>query len=478
MRKRSYSLLAGALLLWACSGSIQPSSSIGSLPPLEPDYSFVTVPRNIAPLNFSYTGSEECTLQVEGHTIRGQEGLFSFPPRLWKKLMARDQVEMTVLVRQDGEWKAFQPFTITVKEDIDPYISYRLIPPGYQGWQKMGIYQRDLTSYRQSAILSNDLTDGNCMNCHTTLGGDPSKSVFHVRAAHGGTILIDGSTIEKLNTKTDSTITALVYPYWHPSGEYIAFSVNKTLQSFYNHGEDRIEVYDTASDVVVYDVHGKGIAWSSLTKSEDHFETFPTFSPDGKWLYFCSASAVDMPKDFKQVRYGLYRIAFNAQDMSFGDHLECLYDAPAEGYSVSFPRISPDGRFLCFTRHGYGNFSIWHKDADLWMLDLETLEKWPLEAANSPETESFHSWSGSGRWMVFSSRRGDGLYTRPYFTYIDGEGKASKPFLLPQKNPGAYYKRLMESYNLPAFLDGPMTMSKHKIVSEIRESSGVDIQVK
>ena len=478
MRKRSYSLLAGALLLWACSGSIQPSGSIGSLPPLEPDYSFVTVPRNIAPLNFSYTGSEECALQVEGHTIRGQEGLFSFPPRLWKKLMARDQVEMTVLVRQDGEWKAFQPFTITVKEDIDPYISYRLIPPGYQGWQKMGIYQRDLTSYKQSAILSNDLTDGNCMNCHTTLGGDPSKSVFHVRAAHGGTILIDGSTIEKLNTKTDSTITALVYPYWHPSGEYIAFSVNKTLQSFYNHGEDRIEVYDTASDVVVYDVHGKGIAWSPLTKSEDHFETFPTFSPDGKWLYFCSASAVDMPKDFKQVRYGLYRIAFNAQDMSFGDHLECLYDAPAEGYSVSFPRISPDGRFLCFTRHGYGNFSIWHKDADLWMLDLETLEKWPLEAANSPETESFHSWSGSGRWMVFSSRRGDCLYTRPYFTYIDGEGKASKPFLLPQKNPGAYYKRLMESYNLPAFLNGPMTMSKHKIVSEIRESSGVDIQVK
>ena len=478
MRKRSYSLLAGALLLWACSGSIQSSGSIGSLPPLEPDYSFVTVPRNIAPLNFSYTGSEECALQVEGHPKRGREGLFSFPPRLWKKLMARDQVEMTVLVRQDGEWKAFQPFTITVKEDIDPYISYRLIPPGYQGWQKMGIYQRDLTSYKQTAILSNDLTDGNCMNCHTTLGGDPSKSVFHVRAAHGGTILIDGNTIEKLNTKTDSTISALVYPYWHPSGEYIAFSVNKTLQSFYNHGEDRIEVFDTASDVVVYDVHGKGIAWSPLTKSEDHFETFPTFSPDGKWLYFCSASAVDMPKDFKQVRYGLYRIAFNAQDMSFGDHLECLYDAPAEGYSVSFPRISPDGRFLCFTRHGYGNFSIWHKDADLWMLDLETLEKWPLEAANSPETESFHSWSGSGRWMVFSSRRGDGLYTRPYFTYIDGEGKASKPFLLPQKNPEAYYKRLMDSYNLPAFMDGPVKMSKHKIVSEIRESSGVDIQVK
>ena len=393
-------------------------------------------------------------------------------------MMEKEEVEMTVLVRQGQEWKAFRPFKISVKEEIDPYISYRLIPPGYQGWQKMGIYQRDLTSYRQSAILSNDLTDGNCMNCHTTAGGDPSKSVFHVRAAHGGTMLIDGDVIEKLNTKTDSTLSALVYPFWHPSGDCIAFSVNKTLQSFYNHGDNRIEVYDMASDVVVYDVRTKEIAWSPLTKREDRFETFPAFSPDGKWLYFCSAQAVDMPKEHKKVRYGLYRIAFNAQDMRFGDQLECLYDAPAEGYSVSFPRISPDGRFLCFTRHGYGNFSIWHKDADLWMMDLETLEKWPLEAANSPETDSFHSWSANGRWMVFSSRRGDGLYTRPYFTYIDSEGQASKPFLLPQKDPTAYYKRLMDSYNLPAFMNGPMKMSKHRIVSEIRESGGVDVKVK
>ena len=475
---RKLGLLAGVLLLGACSGEIQPSGNIDSLPPIEPDYCGVTVPRNIAPLNFSYTGDEECALQVEGHTLRGRSGLFTLPGRLWKKMMEKEEVEMTVLVRQGREWKAFRPFKISVKEEIDPYISYRLIPPGYQGWQKMGIYQRDLTSYRQNAILSNDLTDGNCMNCHTTAGGDPSKSVFHVRAAHGGTMLIDGDVIEKLNTKTDSTLSALVYPFWHPSGDCIAFSVNKTLQSFYNHGDNRIEVYDMASDVVVYDVRTKEIAWSPLTKREDRFETFPAFSPDGKWLYFCSAQAVDMPKEHKKVRYGLYRIAFNAQDMRFGDQLECLYDAPAEGYSVSFPRISPDGRFLCFTRHGYGNFSIWHKDADLWMMDLETLEKWPLEAANSPETDSFHSWSTNGRWMVFSSRRGDGLYTRPYFTYIDSEGQASKPFLLPQKDPTAYYKRLMDSYNLPAFMNGPMKMSKHRIVSEIRESAGVDVKVK
>ena len=145
MRKLIYILFSGAFLFCACSGKIEPTGTLDSLPPIEPDYSFVTVPRNIAPLNFSYTGNEPCALQVDGHTVRGKKGLFSISPRLWKKLMARNQVEMTVLVRQEGAWKAYRPFTLSIKDEIDPYISYRLIPPGYQGWQKMGIYQRNLT---------------------------------------------------------------------------------------------------------------------------------------------------------------------------------------------------------------------------------------------------------------------------------------------------------------------------------------------
>ncbi|MBR1575711.1 MAG: PD40 domain-containing protein [Bacteroidales bacterium] len=473
-------LVAVICLLLSCQRGIEVSDQIDALPPVEPDYAGVTVPVNIAPLNFSYLGTEPCALQVGGQTIRGRKGLFRFSRKQWKRLMARPEFELTVLARKEGKWVAYKPFKIFVSQDrIDPYISYRLIPPGYQGWQKMGLYQRDLESYRQTPIVTNDLTGGNCMNCHTYLNGDPSKMVFHARATFGGTMLIDGGAIEKLNTKTDSTMSALVYPYWHPSGDYIAFSVNKTFQSFYNHGSDRIEVFDKASDVVVYNVHTRQIAWSPLTRDEGRFETFPTFSPDGKWLYFCSAEAVpEMPKDYKQARYGIYRIAFHAEDMSFGDQLECIYDAPAEGFSASFPRISPDGRYLCFTRHGYGNFSIWHQDSDLWMVDLETRAVWPLAEANSERSESFHTWSGNGRWLVFNSRRGDGLYTRVYFTHIDADGRASKAFLLPQDDPVPYYKRLLFSYNLPAFMTGPVPMPERRIVSEIRRSQGVDVQVK
>ena len=479
MRKTALIAFACCLTLFSC-GRIEPAGTLGSEPAIYPDYAGVTVPCNIAPLNFSYLGDEPCAVLIDGMTIKAKDGLVSFPQAKWRKLMERDSISLTIAVNREGKWLSYAPFTIYVsKDEIDPYISYRLIPPGYQGWQTMGIYQRNLENYSRSAILTNDLTGGDCMNCHTYCNYDPSKMVFHVRAAFGGTMLINEGAIEKLNTKTDSTISALVYPYWHPSGDFIAFSVNKTLQAFYNHDPNRIEVYDLESDVVVYNVKTNEIAWSPLTKAEDRFETFPSFSPDGKWLYFCSAAAVsDMPKQHREARYGLYRIAFNPEDMSFGDELECVWDAPSEGYSLSFPRVSPDGRFLCITRHGYGNFSIWHRDADLWMIDLETGERFALGEANSSDVDSFHTWSSNGSWLVFSSRRGDdGLYTRPYFTHIGPDGRASKAFLLPEKDPRAYYKREINSFNLPAFMTGPVTFPKRAIVDEIRGSSGIDVGV-
>ncbi|MBO4230212.1 MAG: PD40 domain-containing protein, partial [Bacteroidales bacterium] len=359
----------------SCSGKPENATQLADEAPIFPDYKEVTIPANIAPLNFSFLGEGEAVLIAGDEVVRSHKGVFRFGHGKWKKVISANQggsVAMTVFTKKDGRWQSYKPFNIYVSSDrIDPWFSYRLIPPGYQGWQEMGIYQRNLETYSEKAIMTNDLTGGNCLNCHTYCGNDPSKMVFHSRATFAGSVMVNDGEIEKLNTKTDSTITALVYPYWHPSGEYVAFSVNKTLQAFYNHDPNRIEVYDEASDVVVYNVNTHEIAWSPLTKSENRFETFPTFSPDGKWLYFCSAEAVGpMPDKHREAHYGLYRIAFNPEDMSFGDSLECVYDAPSDSASVSFPRVSPNGRYLCFTRHSFGNFSIWHKDADLWLVDL------------------------------------------------------------------------------------------------------------
>ena len=477
-------ILAELLTMISCARRPANAEPLSEEAPIFPDYKEVTIPVNIAPLNFSLLEKDKGILVAGDKVFRSRKGVFRFSPRKWRKMLSKSgddgSINLEIYIRKDGKWLSYKPFNIHISQDkIDPWFSYRLIPPGYQGWQEMGIYQRDLESYSEKAILTNDLTGGNCMNCHTYMNGDPSKMVFHARATFGGTMVVNDGEVEKLNTKTDSTISALVYPYWHPSGDYVAFSVNKTFQSFHNHDANRIEVYDEASDVVVYNVKTHQIAWSPLTKAEDRFETFPTFSPDGKWLYFCSAEAVTpMPDKYREARYGLYRIAFNAEDMSFGDSLECVYDAPAEGFSVSFPRISPDGRLLCFTRHGYGNFSIWHKDSDLWLADLKDGSVRPMENVNSDNVDSFHTWSSDGKWLVFSSRRDDGLYTKPYFTHVDADGNATKPFLLPQKDPKSYYKRQMRSYNLPAFTTGKVNVGKRKLIDVLRNSPGTDVQVK
>lgn len=474
-------------LATSCGRKISVTGSIVGCPEIFPDYAGVTIPSNIAPLNFSFLGEEPATLIVSGKSgerqIRGRKGLFSFPTRYWRKLMAENagaSISLTVAVRREGKWLAFNPFTVNVSSDkIDPFLSFRLIPPGYQAWKRLGIYQRNLETYSQTAIFENSLMGGNCVNCHSYCQRDPSKMLFHARGDFGGTAMILDDKVEKLNTKTDSTISALVYPYWHPSGRYVAFSVNKTNQNFFSHNENRIEVYDSSSDVVVYDVDRHEISWSPLTRSEDSFETFPTFSPDGRSLYFCSAKAVaQMPQEYSKVKYSLCRIDFNPEDASFGEKVDTLYNGFKNGKSVSFPRISPDGRFLVFTLQEYGNFSIWHKDADLWAADLSSGEIFPLEAANSEDVDSYHSWSGNSRWLVFSSRRMDGLYTRPFFCHIDGNGQASKPFLLPQKNPLRYYADQMNSYNLPELMERKATVNPHDIASALRNTPGTDVRVR
>ena len=295
-----------------------------------------------------------------------------------------------------------------------------------------------------------------------------------MRDKYSGTYLIDGDKIEKLNTKTDQTLSPLVYPSRHPSGKYVAFSVNQTSQSFHANDKNRVEVFDSQSDVVVYDTEKHEIISTPSIRTAKAFETFPTFSPDGKTLYFCSAEARSMPHEYSEVKYSLCSIAFDPVTRSFGSRIDTLYNAGRDGKSASFPRVSPDGKFLLYTLSGYGNFSIWHKDADLYLLNIASGISHSLQNANSTDTESYHSWSSNSRWIVFSSRRIDGLYTRPYFAYIDEEGNASKPFLLPQKDTD-YYHRFMKSYNIPEFITGKVSSKIRALSTLAKEDKGIDV---
>ena len=108
------------------------------------------------------------------------------------------------------------------------------------------------------------------------------------------------------------------------------------------------------------------------------------------------------------------------------------------------------------------------------MMDLQMGDAKPLKECNSPDTESYHSWSSNGRWIIFSSRRDDGVFTRPFIAHIDKNGKASKPFELPAENPD-YHRQLMRSYNIPEFMSGPVTI-KPQTFADALKGDGVAVK--
>lgn len=441
-----------------------------AMPVIFPDYTEVTIPYNIAPLNFRIEGEKDNVYVDVTGNITGETVVFErktsvrFNEKKWKRLLEGNKggwLTVTVYTEEKATWNRWQPFRIYISEEaIDSHLAYRLIEPGYEKWHIVGLYQRDLTSFREKAIIRNDMVGYNCINCHSFCGGDPTQMMFHMRAANGGTYILQGDNIEKLYTKTDATISHLTYPYWHPSGRYITASVNDIKQFFHAVKEKKMEVFDLESDVVVYDIMKKEILSGASLITRDAFETFPSFSADGQWLYFCSAPAKKMPDNYAEVRYNLCRVAFDAEKGEIRMPVDTL--VRADSLSVSFPRISPDGRFLMYTETAYGQFPIWHTDAEIRMIDLTDNRAVDMMALNSPDTESYHSWSSNSHWVVVSSRRDNGLYTLPYLCHIGTDGQPAKPFLMPQKDPD-YYDHQLYSYNLPELIQGEIPTSPYKI---------------
>ena len=456
-----------SLALAACSPKAGNEVPAGTLPGIYPDYVGVTIPTGIAPLDFTLEGAEaiEARLVAPDGSAMSSRGKTSthFRTSKWAELLEKsvgDSLMVYVKGLFGGVWKAFEPFGMSVSADpIDYGIDYRLLEPGYEVYSHMGIYERELGSFKQRPLLENTQFEG-CVNCHSYNHNDPSAYSLHIRGAHGATLIRKDGNMAAFNTKTDSTLGFCVYPYWHPSGNYIAFSTNSTRQGFHVQQDKLIEVFDLDSDLQVYDVVNNQIITAPQIKAGGVWESFPAFSPDGRTLYFTSGRQVEIPGDLPQSKYNLMKVSFDPETGTIGQDVEMLIDASAMSKSISFPKPSYDGRYLMYTLCDYGTFPIWHHESDLWLLDLETGETRPLDEVNSPDTDSYHNWSSNSRWFVFSSRRDDGLFTRLYIAHFDGNGVAGKPFMLPQREPASYYEGLFRSYNVPEFVKGPVKLDR------------------
>lgn len=496
--------IVAACFLAACSSrpSSVPSTftEVSDSLALFPDYRDITLPPNIAPLNFMVEDAAATAFVAELQPIGGAEasaslvcgaradGKFDLDTTAWRRLLSEargGELTVRVYARRPAGWVRYAPLAWRVaQEPIDSFLSYRLIEPGYELYRQLGIYQRNLTNFDQTAVYENNRSfsdeDNHCVNCHNYQAYDTQRMLFHVRGQHGGTVVVEGDKAHKVAIRHDSILAAGVYPSWHPTLPLVAFSTNKTGQVFHMYHREKIEVLDEASDLLLYDVEHNAVR--HILRSSDHLETFPCWAPDGRRLYYCSAALPHLPEGYSQsdfvtkydsLFYNIYSMSFDPTTRQFGaPRLEV--DAASVGKSASVPRVSPDGRYLLFTLGDYGQFHIWHKSADLWVKEIQAdLESdshsslstlhpslpHPLSAANSADADSYHTWSSNGRWVVFASRRVDANYSRVFIAYFDHEGRDHRAFLLPQRDP-ELNTLLLKSYNVPELMRSPVRISR------------------
>ncbi len=440
-------------------------------PVIEPDYSGVTIPQNIAPMNFTITEEgESFIVRITSSngtlvTLNSKNNVIHFPVKSWKKLLAtgiQGKIGIEIFSKiKDGQVSAYKPIYMNVaREPIDPYLIYRTLYPGYESWGEMKIIQRSVKDFKESSLVENQLLEGNCVNCHSFVGNNPDKYLIHVRGSKSGTYFIDKNTVIRTELKTKEMPGNAVYPAWHPSGKYVAFSSNMIFSVIHMHSEMNVELYDRYSILVIYDIERNEISVCGKNYKGDFMETYPVWSPDGKYLYYCRTGQVKPGFNYRQVKYDVVRMSFDEEKGIFGSP-EVILNAQAINKSASFPAMSPDGQYLVVTLHDYGTFPNWHREADLYSLSLKD-GKFNKMSLNSMETESYSSWSSNGNWLVFSTKRGDGLTSRPYFAYFANPDSIGKPFVLPQKDPGLY-KRFEKSFNRPEFISGKIKTVPRKI---------------
>ena len=479
-----YTALLSTALLAGCSA--QPPrefTETNQTATIHPEYGSTVIPYNIAPLNFGYQdeGKAYITELKAGEQSLVMKGkLTDWKVKEWHKLLEANKgkaIEVNTYIKTDDGWKKYRPIKWQVAEEpIDPYISYRIIAPSYVTYEELSIRQRNLTNFDEQIIYNNmllsDDVNGQCINCHHYRNYKTDNMQFHVRQHKGGTMLVNNGQVKKINLKTDSTISAGVYPAWHPTHNLIAYSINDTGQSFHTRNNNKIEVQDLKSDLILYDIDNNEVSFIEHDTLE--WEVFPAWAPDGKTLYYNSAHYEiqnyagrerEIIDNYRNFHYNIYRKSFDPATKTFGP-AEMVLNADSLGKSATLPRISPDGRYLLFGMAEYGCFHIWHKDADLYMIDLQTMALRNMRELNSNDVESYHSWSSNGRWILYTSRRDDGGYTRLYIAYFDKQGRAHKPFILPQEDP-YFYNDYYKSYNVPEYMIEPVTITPQEFARYI-----------
>jgi hypothetical protein len=495
-------LIATSLLYYRTGKeyTIEQYSSINRPAKIQPDYTGSVIPPNIASMNFIVqekgAGYFVRIYSEQGKPIEifSRKTVIMIPERAWHELLNLNrgrQLNLDIYVKsgigtstyegENSKWSRFQTLTTEIAhEDIDTFLVYRRIRPGHSTWREIGIYQRNLSSFDESTILNNEYFKHGCVNCHTFCSNHSEKMLLGIRSKDYGSsaLLVEGNNVHKIGTK-------LGYTSWHPSGKIAAFSVNKVRQYFHSAASEVREVIDLDSLMAYYKVESEKVKTTKDLARKDRLETYPTWSADGRYLYFCSApitwsDKTVVPETYDQIKYDLVRVAYDIEKDQWGP-LETVLSAKGTDLSILLPRVSPDGRWLLFCMCDYGCFPVYRHSSDLYMTDLKEAQqtgeyKYRRLDINSDKSESWHCFSSNSRWIVFSSKRDSGVFTRIYIAHVDANGKVHKPIRLPQKDP-TYYDSCLWTYSVPELITEPVRVTKERLGRVVRASEKIPIEM-
>jgi hypothetical protein len=244
-----------------------------------------------------------------------------------------------------------------------------------------------------------------------------------------------------------------------PTGRYAAASVNEISYAAVMDDITYSQLFfPTFGVIAIYDSSSGKIELLPGASDYSYVQANPVWSPDEKYLLFCRAKTknavhndirnvttifekrdIHQLNDLYNIRFDLYRIPFNNGE---GGTAEPLIGASENGVSNYFPRYSPDGNWVVYTRSLSG--IMLQPDSELWIIPARGGEARRMQC-NRKFFNSWHSWSSNGRWLLFSSKA-NGPFTEIFLTHVDEKGKDSPPVLLSRFNDTGY------AANVPEFV--------------------------
>lgn len=419
------------------------------------------------------------------------------PSALWEAVRRHagaSPVEVTIV-----GWSGEKPegplargrLRITIaKEPVGAPLFYRDVPlmpsatrdgvikPLDQAAQPLIQWRLKDVSRDDSRILLRDMPT--CANCHSFSadgktfgmdvdGPDGDKGAYAI-APVAERVVIDDDRVMSWNDfpgKPKQHMTLGFLSRVSPDGRFVVSTVNERLY-VRNFADYRIiqVFYPTAGILAWYDV-ARGTLQALPGADDARFaHVNPTWSPDGKFLVFMRAPAGD-PYDPEKpvamyagdpnetpIRYDLYRIPWNE---GRGGAAEPIPGASGDGMSHSFPKISPDGKWLVWTQARNG--MLLRPDGKLWIMPLSG-GKPRLMRCNTSLMNSWHAFSPNGRWLVFSSKANT-PYTQLFLTHIDENGIDS-PAILVENTQAAN-----RAANIPEFVNVPYDAFREIVVPAV-----------